>query len=617
MVTYQISFPRPGAHLAQIRLEFEAPVQAHGDEPGCAVWMAAWTPGSYLLREYARNVRSLTAEVDGQPADARKRSKDTWHIPAEPGQRVRVDYIIYAHELSVRTAHHDASHAFLHPAQIFLIPGACAGPFRVEIDLPAGWQAVSLAADPADEQRSPGRFTLELPDLDTLLDTPIEAGELQITQLAEPCGHVRVAVWGEPLPELVLRRLTPVIAQVEATWPGRPYAHYTFIVHAVLGAAGGLEHLHGSVLGVDPERFAPALRRASVDPARGPEPGDADDGVLDFLELAAHELFHAWNGKRLRPTTLGPFDYHRENYTRELWLVEGLTSYYDRLSVLRSGEMPVQTFLKRLGEDLGRLAAVPGRLQQSLSDSSFDAWIKLYRPQDDSPNASVSYYLKGSLVALELDLWIRSQRPEGDGLDAVLAALWRRTSTTVEHWRHSAQELYQFRGFDIDEFIELITAEAGTPPPASLRAAWERPGELDLANLAMVGLRLTEKTAEPGTLDLGLVLQDRLGAPWVQHVLAGSPAESAGVAPGDELLAARRSDGPWLRVRTARAARVWDQLRPNEPAELLLSRRERVLTVGLSFTAARGAPQVERLSEAPESARNNFRHWARRSWNDT
>src|SRR5690606_17746940 len=238
----------------------------------------------------------------------------------------------------------------------------------------------------------------------------------------------------------------------------------------------------------------------------------------------------------------------------------------DRLSVLRSGEMPIQTFLKRLGEDLTRLAAVPGRLQQSLSDSSFDAWIKLYRPQDDSPNASVSYYLKGSLVALELDLWLRSQRPEGDGLDAVLATLWRRASSAVESWQHPAEKIYQFRGFDIDEFIDILTAEAGAPPPAWLRAAWERPGEIDLGNLALVGLHLTEKPVEPGALELGLVLQDRLGAPWVQHVLAGSPAEAAGVAPGDELLAARRADGPWLRLRTARAPRVWDQLRPDEPA---------------------------------------------------
>ena len=577
--------------------------------------MAAWTPGSYLVREYARNIRSLRAEVDGLPADCSKHSKDTWRIAALPGQRVRVDYSVYAHELSVRTAHHDATHAFLHPAQIFLIPTSVPGPFKVELDLPSGWQAVSLAA--GSETRGPGRFAVELPDLDTLLDTPIEAGELTICHLAAPCEHVRVAVWGEPLPALVLARLVPVITQVEATWPTRPYATYTFVIHAVLGAAGGLEHLHGSVLGVDPERFAPAVRRATApEPATG-EPGDADDGVLDFLELAAHELFHAWNGKRLRPAALGPFDYHRENHTRELWLVEGLTSYYDRLLVLRSGQMPVATFLKRLGEDLARLAAVPGRHQQSLAEASFDAWIKLYRPQDDSPNASVSYYLKGSLVGLLIDLWLRSERPESDGLDDVMATLWRRASEHLD-WSIPAQKIYTYPGYETKDFIQALTERAGAPPPAWLRAGWERPGELDLSTgLAAVGLHLTEKPGEPGALELGLVLQDRGGALWVQHVLAGTPAEAAGVAPGDELLAARPVGGPWLRLRATRAQRVWDQLRPEQPVELLLVRRERVLEVGLSFAPARGVPRIERLAEAPELARTNFHRWTRRSWNDS
>ena len=618
MVLYQISFPAPGSHLVHVRLEFDAPAAPAPEDAPCSVWMAAWTPGSYLVREYARNVRGVRAEVDGKPAEIGKRSKDTWQIAAAAGQRVRVDYTIYAHELSVRTAHHDATHAFLHPAQIFLIPAATAGPFRVEVDLPAGWQAVSLAADPGQERTAPGRFALDLPDLDTLLDTPIEAGELQICRLAAPCEHVRLAVWGEPLPELVLTRLVPVIAQVEATWPTRPYADYTFIVHAVLGAAGGLEHLHGSVLGVDPERFAPAVRRAAAPAQPRSEPDEADDGVLDFLELAAHELFHAWNGKRLRPAILGPFDYQRENYTRELWLVEGLTSYYDRLLVLRSGQMPVATFFKRLAEDLARLAAVPGRHQQSLADSSFDAWIKLYRPQDDYPNASVSYYLKGSVVGLLLDLWLRSERPDGDGLDAVLATLWNDLRAALGSADPSAQNIYKIHGYEVEDFTRILTAHAGAPPPAWLRAAWEQPGELELtAALAAVGLHLTEKPGEPGALDLGLVTQDRGGALWVQHVLAGTPAEAAGVAPGDELVAARRAGGAWLRIRTARAARVWEQLRPGEPSELLLTRRERVVSVGLSFAPVRGAPRIERLAEPPEAARTNFHRWTRRSWNDS
>ena len=610
VVTYQISFPAPGSHLVHVRLEFDA--SAASEDPRCTVWMAAWTPGSYLLREYARNLRSITAQVEGKPAAVTKLRKDAWQIDARPGQRVRIDYSVYAHELSVRTAHHDATHAFLHPAQIFLIPGDIAGPFAVDIALPPGWDAVSLVADPAQERRSQGRFALDLPDLDTLLDTPIECGQLQIVTLAAPAAHFRVAVWGEPLPERVLRRLPAVVAQVEATWPDRPYDRYTFIVHAAVGAGGGLEHLFGSVLGVDPERFAAAIRHEG---AAG-DPEDTDDGVLDFLELAAHELFHAWNGKRLRPAVLGPFDYRRENYTRELWLVEGLTSYYDRLCVLRSGEMPVAAFLKRLAADLGRLAQIPGRHIQSIADASFDAWIKLYRPQDDSPNASISYYLKGSLVGLLIDLWLRSQQPAGEGLDGVLCALWTAAGERTGGWSN-AEKIYRSPGYKVDDFIEILTRHADIEPPDWLRATWEKPGDLDLRALEHVGLVLSEKPGAHGALEPGFVLQDRGGAPWVQHVLAGSPAEVAGLAPGDELLAARPAGGAWLRLRMARVPRVLEHLRPGEPAELLVSRRERLETLPLRFEPARTTPELTRLSEPPVEVQENFRRWTRRSWNDS
>jgi predicted metalloprotease with PDZ domain len=478
VVTYQISFPEPGSHLVAVRLEFRAPTPAASEDPACTVWMAAWTPGSYLVREYARNVRALRAEVDGQPAALTKLRKDSWHIAARPGQLVAIDYTVHAHELSVRTAHHDASHAFLHPAQIFLIPAHLRGPFTVELALPADWDAVSLCADPAHERRAPGRFTLELPDLDTLLDTPIEAGRLHVRQLPAPCAHVRLAVWGEPLPDLVCQRLAPVVAQVEATWPSRPYDHYTFIVHAAVGAVGGLEHLFGSVLGVDPERFAPALRHARA----GSTPtADADDGLLDFLELAAHELFHAWNGKRLRPAILGPFDYHRENYTRELWLLEGLTSYYDRLCVLRSGQMPVATFLQAASATTSPASPTSPAATSSRSPTPASTpGSSSTAPRTTAPTLSVSYYLKGSLVGLLIDLWLRSdpareRRPR------------RRARRPLERRRGPQRRLGHGRkNLLFPGFSSKISSKRSPPPPGPT-AAWLR------AHLAAT------RRARPGT----------------------------------------------------------------------------------------------------------------------
>lgn len=605
-VCYRVSFPQPGAHLVAVRLEFVAPA---GEI--CQVWMPAWTPGSYLIREYARNVRTLAARVDDQPVAAEKLTKDRWQIPARPGQRVVVDYTVYAHDLSVRTAHHDATHAFLHPPQICLVPEGAAGPFTVEVELLPGWSAISLAADPdSQERRSPGLFAVDLPDLDSLHDTPIEAGILSLGALPEPAGHVRLAVWGEPIPEFVLPRLARVVAQVERTWPARPYGAYTFLVHAVVGARGGLEHLSGSVLGVDPESFAPAARRLAAGAALD---DDSDAGTVDFLELASHELFHAWNVKRLRPRELGPFDYGRENYTRELWVAEGFTSYYDGLCVLRSGEITVKAYLGRLAESIGRLADTPGRKVQSVRDSSFDAWIKLYRPQDDAANASVSYYLKGSLVALALDLWLRER---GATLDAVLADLWRRGPGGLNTRGPATTNLYSSQGFTLDLLESSLTEISATPIPDAIRDLWASPADIDYGRLALVGLRLSEKPAPSGGVELGMTTQDRGGALWVDAVRTDSPAERAGLSPGDELLAARHLAGPWLRLRTARGQRVWDHLRSGEPATLLVSRRERVLELPIVPAAARGAPQIERIADPDADTRARFEAWSGRRWSD-
>lgn len=610
LVAYRISFPQPGAHLIHVRLELAAAGEI------CQLWMPTWSPGSYVIREYARNIRAITASVDGTPREITKITKDRFSLDTAPGERVCVEYTVYAHDLSVRTAHHDATHAYLHPPQLFLVPDGHPGPFTVAVELLPGWSAVSLAADPAQqERRTDTLFTVDLPDLDALFDTPIEAGLLSIEPLPAPCEHIRLAVWGEPLPAFVLPRLARVVDQVERFWPARPYDHYTFLVHAAVGARGGLEHLAGSVLGVEPESWAPAARRVRAGNLERDD--DSETGVYDLLELASHELFHAWNVKRLRPRALGPFDYGRENYTRELWIAEGFTSYYDGLLVLRSGEISVKAHLNRLAESIGRLRDTPGRRVQSLEESSFDAWIKLYRPQDDSPNASVSYYLKGSLVALLLDLWLRELRPNGTGLDGVLAELWRRGPGRLDTRGPSTHNTYSYPGFRTEDLELILGEQSGLGDiPGVLRALWREPADLDFGALAGLGLRLSEKPVQPGLVDPGFTTQDRGGAAWVEFVRTDSAAERAGLASGDELLAARRVDGPWLRVRSTRLARVWDHLEPGAPAELLVSRRERVLTIPLQFAAARGALQIERIADADAPARARFEAWSGRRWSD-
>ena len=309
-------------------------------------------------------------------------------------------YRVYAHEVTVRTSHLDDSHAFWNGATLFLYAESLRDrPCRITIQgAPAGWHIATALSPEAD---SP--FVLRAANYDEIVDSPVEIGSherLDFTAAGKP--HA-IAIWGRLAFDR--RRLTDdVTAIIESqsalfSPPPPPYDRYTFLLHLAPGAYGGLEHKHSSTLLSSPFAFA------------------QDKRYQDFLELVSHEFFHLWNGKRIRPAALGPFDYQHENYTRSLWVVEGITSYYDRLFLRRSKRISAARFREKLGEDLTKLFRIPGRNHHSLEESSFDAWIKLYRPDESSVNTTVSYYLKGSVVALCLDLEIRSRTHNQRSLD--------------------------------------------------------------------------------------------------------------------------------------------------------------------------------------------------------
>ncbi len=590
---YRFSFPQPSTHLIHVELSFRTHSQRS------RLWMPAWTPGSYLIREYARNIRTIAATGPDGPIAVEKIGKDEWQVVTQPGVDVLVRYTVYAHELSVRTAHHDGTHAYLHPAQVYLLSADHAGGhFELALELPPGWTCATLLP----RQHRPtadlhGVIQLIADDLDMLLDSPIEVGIMARYRVPEPARDTDVVVWGEPIDEAILPKLARVVNTVERFWGHRPFEHYDFLLHHVVGATSGLEHKHGTVVGADPDALA-ADREPRAEAQQPSRPGDA---TLDFLELCAHELFHAWNGKRLRPNALGPFDYRKENYTRELWIVEGLTSYYDALLCLRSGEMPIDAYLERMSKAIARLEAVPGRLVHALADASFDAWIKLYRPQEDSANASVSYYLKGALVGFSLDCWLRKIDPEGAGLDAFMRALYDL----------GAGE----RGYTLAQAEQLLERIAGAPLPSEITALWRCPGELPFAQLSAIGLELRRKEAPPGAVHLGFTSDERRGSLWVQTVEAGTPVEAAGLAPGDELIAVRGADEQTARVRAPHLGRAFHHVRPGEPLCLLVSRRDRIVELGVGgLESKKGEPQLAKLAGPSEASKAGFQRWSEQPW---
>jgi predicted metalloprotease with PDZ domain len=554
-IVYHLSMPEPHTHLFHVELRVE------GMEGPVALVMPAWTPGSYLIREFARNVQWLHAEDGtGRTLAWRKEDKLTWRVEAPEDGRLRVRYAVYAHELSVRTSHLDASHGYVNGASVFFyLAGREREPVLLEVEAPDGWHTTTGLA----HTERPDVFRAA--DYDELVDSPLEIGTHRVVEWESEGRPHRYAVWGRgnyDLDRLVEDTAKIVSATRELFGGPLPYDHYTFILHVVPGQYGGLEHRDSTSLIVDRWGF------------RGREYEKA-------IALVAHELFHAWNGKRIRPEPLGPFDYTRENYTRNLWVVEGFTTYYTEVVLRRAGILSPQRFLERLGDAVSSYLATPGRLRQTLEESSFDTWIRFYRQDENSPNALISYYQKGMLVAMLLDLRIREATENRRSLDHVLRLLWE---------RYGMQDV-GFPEAGIEELVEEVCGERLDDFFASyLRSREELDFERHLrtAGLEMVPAAPASAAAgAPPSPVLGLRLREEGGRTLVSHVLADTPAYRAGVGAGDELLAL---DG--LRVSARDLPARIQERREGEEVALTLFRRDELLTLPLKVehrAAPRGA----------------------------
>ncbi len=396
-VHYRVSMPRPHSHLFEVEALFPA-----GPEVLDAV-LPVWTPGSYLVREYARHLQDVTAAGPGGEAlPVQRTDKRTLRVRAH-GRAVTLRYRVYANELTVRTSHLDGSHGYFNGATLFLYTEATRHhEHRVTVAAPEGWRTFA-----ALEQRD-GTFLA--PDYDTLVDSPFEIGpHTPLSFVAAGVQH-QVVVWGDTVldPDKLAADLQRICEAEARLFGGLPMKRYLFLVYLADKGRGGLEHQASTAL---------LFPRAALNNVRGWE---------DFLTLAAHEYFHLWNVKRIKPRALVPFDYSQENYTTLLWAFEGMTSYYDNLFVRRAGLMSANRYLTRLGETLTTLHSTPGRRVQTLADASLMSWIKHYRPDENSANSSISYYLKGEVVCALLDLEIRRATGDTKGLDDVLRLLWHR-----------------------------------------------------------------------------------------------------------------------------------------------------------------------------------------------
>lgn len=555
-ISYTLRFPAPQTHYVEV----EALVPTDG-LPTVELMMAVWTPGSYLVREYARNVEAVSVQNEaGKPLAVEKTVKNRWRIETRGASSITVRYRVYSREMSVRTNWIDADFALINGAPTFLSRvGAEKRPHEVRLILPEAWK-VSVSPLPSIPN---SQHAYRAEDFDTLVDSPLYAGNgKRYTFEAGGVSHVLLnegegGVWDGPRSVADAEKIAR--AQI-AFWGEVPYPRYIFF-NLLTGAGGGLEHKDSSTL--MSSRWRARTR----------------EGYLEWLGLVSHELFHAWNGKRLRPVELGPFDYENEVYTRNLWVAEGFTSYYGDLLLHRAGFSTRKQYLKSLSKSIETLETTPGRLVQPVDEASFDTWIKFYRRDENTPNSGVSYYTKGEVVAFLLDARIRRATGGRRSLDDAMRLAYRRFSGE--------------RGYTTEELRRVLEEVAGIDLKDWLAQAVESAGELDYQEaLDWYGLRFTlsepekkegeqKESGEPQELPaawLGAEVQVQDGRLMVIQVKRGTPAYEAGVNVEDEILAVDEYRIPPDGIESRLKA-----YRPGEKATLLVARRERLTRLPLTF----------------------------------
>ena len=605
---YRVVPARPEAHLFEVALE----IPESGAE-SLVLRLPAWIPGSYMIRDFARNLLRLEATQAAGEIRVEKLDKQTWRLSGVAGA-VRVDYAVHAGEFGVRAAHLDGTHGYFNGTSLFLaVRGFEDRPCRLELLPPPaaaarGWQvATSLRCDGAPPWGFGGYRADDYADL---IDHPVEMGRFERVEFGVGGVAHAMAVSGRFRADLARlgRDLPRICAEHAALFGELPIDRYLFLTQLVGDGYGGLEH-----------RFSSSLMASREDlPEPLPEPAAAEDGAGEeapvgegyrrFLGLCSHEYFHLWNVKRIRPRVFAENGLEREVHTRLLWAFEGITSYYDDLALVRSGVIGRSAYLTLLAGVITRVLRTPGRRLQTVAESSFDAWTRFYKQDENAPNAIVSYYAKGALTALALDLTLRARSEGACSLDTVMRALWQRYGRT---------------GVGVGERdIEALAGEvSGLDLSAFFAQALDSTEDLDLAGLlASVGVAMRLRPAAhakdlggaveafapaEAPPDIGVRLQPDSSEARLAAVLEGRPAQRAGLSPGDVVVAV---DG--LRASAANLDGLIRRAAPAAPVPVHAFRRDELMLFELQpEPAPADTCELRLIEDAAPAVRAARCHW--------
>ena len=572
-IRYAIVPKDMAGHLFEVTLNLDLP-----DPEGQVLALPAWIPGSYMIREFARNIVRIRAESDGKPVALVKVDKHTWRAAPVVGA-LTVQYEVYAWDLSVRAAHLDQTHGFFNGTSVFLrVLGQEQMAHQVDIQRPgsaaaATWRVATALAELGAERYGFGTYIAA--GYDELIDHPVEMGDFALATFKAHGVPHDIVVSGR-VPNLDMGRLQADLKKIcetqiaffEPKSKRAPMGRYVFLTLAVGDGYGGLEHRASTAL---------ICARADLPTAATPKTLEANDGYLKFLGLCSHEYFHTWSVKRIKPAAFAPYDLQAETYTPLLWLFEGFTSYYDDLLLVRSGLLDEAAYLKLQAKTIGSVLRGSGRTKQSVADSSFDAWGKYYRQDENAPNAIVSYYAKGSLIALMFDLTIRAKTDGRKSLDDVMLALWQRFGRDFYASKNG-------RGVTEAEVEALFDEVSGI----KLKPLFERyvrgTDDLPLAKLyAPFAIKLTdERRKTRPSLDASLSRDG--GDCKLTQVHEGGAAHAAGLSAGDLLVAIDR-----LRVagNPANLEALLGRYRVGDSVEVHVFRRDELMTFNVILQGER------------------------------
>ena len=545
MIRYQVSCPVPASHYFVVVMRIDEP-----DPAGQALRLPNWIPGSYMIRDFARNLLDLRAHANGAEIALEQLDKSNWRAAPCDGE-LTIEYQVYAKDLSVRTAYLDHTRGYYNGSSLFLEAlGLSQQGCEVLIEKPAAARYADwrLATSLKRKQAGPFEFGLyEASDYDELIDHPVEMGDFTVIPF-EACGVPHDIVLAGRFSCDTERLATDLkaICEQHIRFFGEPAPmdYYQFQAMIVGDGYGGLEHRASTSL---------VARRDSL-----PQPGDSkvSDDYREFLGLCSHEYFHTWNVKRIRPAAYRPYDLQQEVYTELLWAFEGITSYYDDLALLRAGLIDAASYLELLAQTMTRVQRGIGRNRQSVAESSYNAWTKFYQQDENAANAIVSYYAKGSLIAACIDLKMRLSSGGEKSLDDIMRRLWQdylenEQGIATDRIQQLAAELC---GPELGSFIDELVHGRDDPPLPQLLA------QAGIEVTRRVPANAQDKGGKPASgelprADFGAVLQAREGGLMIQRVREGGAAQSAGLAAGDQVLAidGLRVDLPGIEARLGRA----------------------------------------------------------------